>query len=177
MTSGVNHGIRKSLPHYLGICIGFPLMVAIVGFGMGAIFTRFSNVFLAIKVAGVTYLIYLAWKIANSGNSNASKHTRAPLSFIEAMAFQWLNPKAWAIAIGAIAAFSSPDNFKQNIVQITAVYFLMGFICMGIWLKAGHILRSFLISGRHINYFNFVMGCLLLLSIIPMVLSEIDNNI
>lgn len=168
LASGLNHGVRKSMPHYLGICIGFPIMVAAVGFGLETLFEQYPAIYSYIKVSGITYLLYLAWKIANAGNSDASSTIRQPLTFIQAAAFQWLNPKAWVMAIGALAAFTTPDNIAQSVVMVIFVYFVMGFICMALWLKLGQGLQQFLRSGKRIDYFNITMAVLLALSVIPM---------
>ena len=175
LASGLNHGIRKSMPHYLGICIGFPIMVAVVGFGLGALFEQYPSIYIYIKISGISYLLYLAWKIANAGNSSASSKIRQPLTFIQAATFQWLNPRAWVIAIGALAAFTTPENVTQSVVAIILIYFVMGFICMAIWLKLGQGLQLFLHSGRRTEYFNIIMAVLLALSVIPMVFTGFGN--
>ena len=174
MASGLNHGFRKSIPHYLGVCIGFPVMVAIVGFGMGTLFSTYPSIYLYIKIAGIIYLIYLAWKIANAGNTKASQKMRAPFSFIQAAAFQWLNPKAWAIAIGALAAFTRKENYTGSVIAVIFVYFIMGLISMGLWLKLGQSLQRFLQNENRVQYFNLTMAALLVLSVIPMAFTGID---
>jgi threonine/homoserine/homoserine lactone efflux protein len=175
MASGANHGIQKSIPHYLGICFGFPVMVAAVGFGMGTLFSQYPTIYLCLKVTGISYLFYLAWKIANAGNLNASPKIRKPFSFIQATAFQWLNPKAWAMAIGALAAFSNEERFVESVLTVILVYFVMGFICMAIWLKLGGNLKRFLSTDNRIKYFNIAMAVLLVLSIVPIAFTGIGN--
>jgi threonine/homoserine/homoserine lactone efflux protein len=174
VVSGLNHGIRKSLPHYFGICIGFPLMVAVIGFGLGALFLKFPGMYLSIKVLGISYLLFLAWKIANAGNIQAKKALREPLTFLQGAAFQWVNPKAWVIAIGALAAFTIQGNVTESVMAIILVYLIMGFVCMGLWLKLGQVLQQFLSGESRIRMFNILMAALLVLSVIPMVLSEIN---
>lgn len=173
MASGLNHGIKHSLPHYLGICLGFPAMVTIVGFGMGSVVSRYPEIFWSIKVVGIIYLLYLAWKIANAGNPKTAKDTRAPLSFLQAVAFQWLNPKGWTIAIGALAAFTLEEQLVSSLLSIILTYLVMGFICMGVWLKLGHSLKNVLHTQKRAQYFNWLMALLLALSIIPLALSQI----
>ncbi len=175
MASGLNHGVQKSIPHYLGICFGFPVMVAVVGFGMGAIFSKYPAIFLAIKLSGICYLLFLSWKVANADNLNAKQSTRDPLSFTQAAIFQWLNPKAWVIAVGALAAFTTQDNFTLSVITVIIVYFFMGFLCMGVWLKLGQALQQYLSHGKRRQFFNILMGLLLALSIIPMALSGIRS--
>ena len=175
MASGLNHGIRKSMPHYLGICLGFPIMVTIVGFGLGAVFTQYPRIYFYMKIFGVVYLLYLAWKIANAGHMKAGNKIGTPFSFIQAAAFQWLNPKAWAIAIGALATFTAEEGFVQSMLIVILVYFIMGFICMGVWLKLGQSLQVFLHTRRRVNFFNVAMAALLVLSIIPIVFTSIGT--
>jgi len=175
LTSGLNHGIRKSIPHYLGIGIGFPIMVAVMGFGLGALFLEYPSIYIYIKAAGITYLLYLSWKIANAGNANASSKIREPLSFLQAAAFQWLNPKALVVAIGALAAFTTPENVTQSVIAVILVYFFVGFICTAVWLTLGQGLQQFLRSGKRTGYFNITMAVLLALSVIPMAFTGFGN--
>lgn len=87
MTSGMNHGIRKSLPHFLGICIGFPAMVMAVGLGFGTLFEAFPILHQIIKIAGVIYLLYLAYLTAFSTTSDENSEQKKPLTFIQAALF------------------------------------------------------------------------------------------
>ncbi len=175
MASGLNHGLRKSLPHYLGICLGFPVMVAAIGFGMDVVFSKYPEIYLYLKIWGIAYLFYLAWKIANAGNPKATQNIKEPFSFIQAAAFQWLNPKAWAIAIGALAAFTTENHFSISVFAVIFVYLVMGLICMAFWLKLGQSLKTFLNTDYRIKYFNMAMAILLVLSVIPMALTGINN--
>lgn len=174
IVSGLNHGIQKSLPHYFGVCIGFALMVAIIGFGLGAFFLNFPSMYLSIKILGISYLLFLAWKIANAGNMQAKKGLRKPLTFLQGAAFQWVNPKAWVIAIGALAAFTIQNHMAESVIAIVLVYLVMGLITMGLWLVLGQALQRFLKEEKRIRLFNIVMAALLVLSVIPMILSEIN---
>ncbi len=174
MTSGLNHGIRRSLPHYFGVCLGFPVMVVVVGFGMGLIFVKYPSIFLYIKIAGILYLTFLAWKIANAGKTSSSEAIKKPFSFFQAALFQWLNPKAWTIAIGALAAFTLKDDFGFSVFVIVCFYIFTGLITMAIWLKLGQSLKQFLNTPYKINIFNITMGILLLVSVLPMAFSSIN---
>lgn len=172
MTSGLNHGIHKSLPHFFGICIGFPIMVIIVGIGMATLFSKYPSLYLYLKIAGISYLCYLAWKIANAGNPEATQSIRAPITFLQAAAFQWLNPKAWAIAIGALATFSNKDRFFSTVLIIAFAYFITGLITMFIWLALGNSLQSVLNTTQRRQNFNIFMAITLVLSIIPVALFD-----
>ncbi len=174
VVSGLNHGIRKSLPHYFGVCIGFALMVSMIGFGLGTIFLSFPGIYLSIKVLGISYLLFLAWKIANAGSMKASSELRKPLTFLQGAAFQWVNPKAWIISLGALAAFTVQDKVAESVTAIVMAYVVSGLICMGLWLWLGQGLQRFLKEEKRIRLFNIVMAALLVLSVIPMILSEIS---
>lgn len=170
LASGVNHGIKKSLPHFFGICLGFPVLVAAIGFGLGIIFQQHPSLHTIIKTCGILYLLFLAWKIANANTSNAPSDVKEPISFLQAALFQWINPKAWIIAIGAISTFTVPSNITQSILIIVVVYIIMGFITMGAWLTLGVGLQKILHNDQRKKVFNISMAVLLVMSIIPMVM-------
>ncbi|WP_258872185.1 LysE family translocator [Thalassotalea euphylliae] len=98
LSSGLNFGIKNTVPHMLGINLGFPLMIVGVGIGLLSLFQALPSLFMAMKLLGASYLIYLAYKIATTpvtAEAQSQSHLQAkPLSFIQAAAFQWVNPKA-----------------------------------------------------------------------------------
>ena len=177
MSSGLNHGVLKTVPHISGIIIGFPLMVAALGFGLGTIFLNYPVMHQVIKIAGVSYLLFLAWKIANTTRANAGNHLREPLTFMQAAAFQWLNPKAWVIAIGAIAAFTTVGKFEVQVIIIVFTYLFVGTFSMGLWLLMGASLQKILHSQKQLQVFNVVMAILLVLSIVPIVVMEFNGGV
>ncbi len=168
--SGINHGVKKSLPHYFGICIGFLLLVAAVGFGLGALFKQSPFLHQVLQIAGALYLIYFAWKIGSASSASSKSELRSPITFLEAALFQWVNPKAWVIAIGAIATFTVQSSITASIMTIIAMYFFMGLLAMGVWLTLGASLQGLLNSNRRRRVFNLSMATLLLLSIVPILL-------
>ena len=107
MSSGANFGIKPSLPHFLGICIGFPVMVLALGLGLGSLFEALPIVHQIIKVVGAAYMLFLAWKISQSKAKKKKGHEPKPLTFLQACLFQWTNPKALVMAIGAIATYTT----------------------------------------------------------------------
>lgn len=175
MSSGLNHGVRKSLPHLLGIITGFPIMVAAIGFGLGVIFLHYPYAHLVIKILGVTYLLYLSFKIANASNPKANDSLREPFSFIQAAAFQWVNPKAWVIGVGAIATYTTQENIFTGVILILVGYLTVGTASMLMWLVLGVVLQRFLTNSNHLKCFNFVMAGLLAASVFSMVASELSN--
>ena len=171
MSSGVNYGSKASMPHYLGICLGFPFMVLLVGLGFGVVFDRYPNLHQLIKVAGVVYLLWLAWHIASAEPKAIEKGERKPLSFWQAVLFQWVNAKAWVMATGAVAAFTTVQgNALVEVLAITFAFLLVAFPCVGLWLVLGSVLRKLLTNPMMQRIFNISMGLLLVASIVPVLI-------
>ena len=165
MNSGLKFGIKKSLPHYLGICLGFPLMVLIVSLGFGEIFQKYVWLKISLKILGSAYMLYLAWQILFSTSNPKSEKVAKPLSFFQAVMFQWVNPKAWLMAIGAISIFSLMANSIYNAIAISSIFLLIGLPCIGSWLLFGASLQRFIKNERHQKWFNRVMAVCLIASI------------
>jgi threonine/homoserine/homoserine lactone efflux protein len=171
MSSGVNYGIKQSVPHWLGICIGFPLMVLLVGLGFGVIFDRYPHLHQLIKILGTAYLIWLAWRIASARPETIATGKSKPFSFLQAALFQWVNGKAWVMASGAVAAFTSVTGvYWYQVVMITLAFLLMAFPCVGIWLVFGAGLKKVLTKPLFQRIFNMFMGFILLLSVVPVMI-------
>src|SRR5712691_3719352 len=111
MSSGLNFGFSRTLPHMLGVSIGFGLMVFLLGIGLGAVFQLYPALYAVLKYAGAAYLLYLAWGIGTSGKVEAGKKKSRPLTFLEGVAFQWVNAKGWIIALGAITTYAALASF------------------------------------------------------------------
>ncbi len=172
MTSGVNFGIKSSVPHLLGICIGFPSMVLAIGLGMTALFTAFPELHTVIRYLGIGYMLYLAYLIASASSQLEGKTKPKPLSFIQAAAFQWVNPKAWVMALGAVATFTSMQSaLAPQALTIALVFMTVAFPCALVWLYFGLLLKKLLQSAKHQRLFNITMALLLVISILPMMAS------
>ena len=169
-TTGLNFGVRRGIPHLLGICIGFPVMLALIGIGFGTLFQMFPVLHEIIKVVGIVYLVYLAWKIANAEGSATETSPSKPINFWQSAAFQWINPKAWVMGSSALAAYTSlDDNFFLQVIIICASFGVIAFPCAGAWLVFGAGLQHFLKDRLHRKIFNVVMALLLIASILPIV--------
>ncbi|MEC8429674.1 MAG: LysE family translocator [Pseudomonadota bacterium] len=176
MTSGLNYGIRKSMPHLLGICFGFPVMVIVVGSGLGVVFQWLPILHTLIKITGIVYLLYLAWLIANSAPTDLNGEKARPFTFMQAALFQWVNPKAWVMATGAIAAFTTADaNIYWQSLIIAGVFFIIAFPCVGTWLYFGVALKRVLSSPSHQRWFNVAMAVLLVVSMLPSIIDLIAS--
>jgi len=165
LNSGLKFGIQKSLPHYLGICLGFPLMVLIVALGFGEIFQKYLWLKHILKIIGSAYMLYLAWQILFASSNPKASHAVKPLSFLQAVMFQWANPKAWLMAIGAISVFTAVANYIYNALVISGLFLLMCLPCIGVWLVFGASLRKILKNEKHQRWFNIVMATCLVASI------------
>lgn len=171
MSSGVNFGIKRSLPHLTGICIGFPCMVLAIGLGLSTVFQAYPVLHVIIKYIGIGYLLYLSWLIANSSSKMEGKDSANPLSFLQAAAFQWVNPKGWIMAVGAVATFTSVDTaITPQVITIALVFLAVAFPCAITWLGFGVALKRLLKNARQQRIFNVTMALLLVASIIPMIL-------
>lgn len=168
MASGLNFGFSRSIPHIFGISIGFGIMVLIVGTGLGALFETYPVIHEVLRWIGAAYLLYLAWGIATSGPVNRPD-TRAdsPMSFLGAAAFQWANPKAWIMALGAITAYLPPQPALVSVGFLALVFTVVNAPCVGVWAAFGAVLRRVLSDPSHIRIFNVVMAILLVLSLYP----------
>ena len=171
MASGLNFGTVRSLPHLFGICLGFPVMVILIGTGLGTIFEQFPILHEIIKIVGILYLLYLAWRIANAEKNTRQKTPGKPLTFMQSALFQWVNPKGWIMATSAIAAYTTvgADVFIQ-VFLIAFIFLLVTFPSAGSWLVFGVGLKRFLDQPEYRRIFNICMALLLVASIIPVAL-------
>jgi threonine/homoserine/homoserine lactone efflux protein len=171
MTSGVNFGFRATLPHLFGVGLGFTLMVGLVGLGLSEIFARIPLLLVALKWCGAAYMVFLAAKIARSGPLKTGVAGAKPISFLQAAAFQWVNPKAWIMAVTACATYSVPDRYTLSVLLIAAVFGVVNLPCIAIWVGFGSGLRQALSNPRTLRLFNWSMAVLLVASLYP-VLTE-----
>ena len=168
MTSGLNFGFRRGLPHLWGVALGFAVMVVAVGIGLGAVFQAYPQAYTVLKYAGAVYLLYLAWQIATSGPIDEAGDTRGnPITFLEAAAFQWLNPKGWVMAVGAVSAYAAVAAFPINVLLISLLFGIVGIFSSATWLGFGTGLRRLLSSPRAVRAVNVVMALLLVASLWP----------
>ena len=169
LASGVNFGFRRTVPHMLGIGIGFVVLLLAVGLGLGAALTAYPPLHLALKVAGAAYLVYLAWRIAMSRSLADRSGTAArPMTFLEAAAFQWVNPKAWVMAVTAMALYTSTEAPFVSMLMVALAFGVVNLPCVSSWAAFGTAMRGFLSDPARLKWFNIVMGVLLAASLWPM---------
>lgn len=168
LSSGVNYGFRRTVPHMVGVTFGFAFMVGAVGFGLGAIFLTYPVLQSILKYGGAAYLIYLAVLIAMSGPSGPEQDNgKGPMTFWGAAIFQWVNAKGWVMVIGTITAYAAIASYPWNILTQTAIAFVMAAASTVTWALFGTALRPLLSSEKAVRAFNIGMAILLLASLYP----------
>jgi threonine/homoserine/homoserine lactone efflux protein len=175
LASGVNFGMKRSLPHLMGITLGFCFMIFCVGMGLQTMFTVIPQLETILRYVGTAYLLWLAWKMANSAppaSNNADVKTAKPMGFWAATAFQWVNPKAWFMAISAITTYASSASGGSKLSQVLLVVLIFGVINLPLvacWGWFGSSMRRFLQDPKNLKIFNVTMAILLIASLYPIV--------
>lgn len=171
LSSGLTFGYQKTMPHIMGVMVGFPIMVMAVGLGMGSVFELYPWLYNVLKVVGIAYLLWMAWKIATSNSTMSSDdEVKKPFTFVQAMLFQWVNPKAWVMVITAMGSFitSTQQAFLQ-VVIIALVYLCIGLLSTNFWALGGVYLQRFISNEKRVRVFNVLMALLIVFSVVPFV--------
>ena len=173
LTSGLNFGFRRTLPHVAGVTCGYAFMIGVTGLGLGAVFAALPWLQTVLKYAGAAYLVYLAYAIARSDPPEPGEaERRRPMSFIGAALFQWVNAKGWVMAISIITAYAAISTYPWNVGLQVAMSLLIGAMSSVAWVLCGTALQPLVKSARAVRVFNVTMAILLLASLYP-VLAEI----
>lgn len=168
LASGVNFGFRRTIPHLLGIEFGFGLLILAVGLGLGAVLSAEPRLYLVLKIVGGAYLLWIAWHIGTARSLGEAKSDARPLSFWQAALFQFVNPKAWVMAAGAVAAYQSPATFVRDSFLIVLAFMSVGIFCTSAWIGFGAGLKAWLSDPTRLKWFNITMAVLLAASLWPM---------
>ena len=171
LSSGLTFGYKRTIPHVLGVNFGFPVMLICVGLGFGKLFEVFPFLYTILKVVGISYLVWMAWHIANSnGLIDTENGHDKPFTFLQAAFFQWINPKAWVMAITSTATFITDHQIAYiQVMIISFIYFFCAFLSSNIWSLGGVILKRFIQNKRFVHIFNMTMAILIVGSILPVV--------
>jgi threonine/homoserine/homoserine lactone efflux protein len=177
MASGVSYGFRRSLPHVIGINIGFPVMAVAVGLGLGELLHSSPHVYTVLRPIAVAYLLYLAYRIATGPVSPDASAERRPLSVVQAALFQWINPKAWLMVIGAVTTYATvTGTYFVNVMVVALIFLVFGTPCTTFWLWLGVSLKRVLRKPVQFRAFNIFMALLLVGSLVPL-LGEAFNGV
>jgi threonine/homoserine/homoserine lactone efflux protein len=167
MNSGANFGFKKTIPHLLGVGVGFTLMIALVGLGVIKLFDSFPLSYQILKVISIIYLLYLAFKIASSkGNFEQGSSSSTPFTFIQAAFFQWVNPKAWTMALTSISLYAPSKSFVA-VLFVAIVFGLINLPCISSWVVLGQKIQVLLTDRMRLRAFNITMALLLVMSLYP----------
>lgn len=171
MTSGANFGFLRTIPHMLGVALGFVFMAAAVGLGLVGLFDAFPMSYLILKGVSIVYMLWLAWKFAHASAPKGADSTSHPMTFLQAAAFQWVNPKAWAMALTAITAYA-PTQKVPDILIVAAVFGAVNLPSVGSWVLIGQGMRRLLSTRTRLTAFNWTMAGLLILSLWPVLMAQ-----
>ncbi|MEH3145564.1 MAG: LysE family translocator [Methylobacterium frigidaeris] len=171
VASGARFGFVRTLRHVVGINLGFPVMVLIVGLVLGGVFTALPWLHDALAVIGILYLLYLAWTLLGSVGAGPSEKSAArPIGLVEAALFQWVNPKAWIMATTAITAYTAGLDFAAALAGIVVIFCIVGFGSSSLWAGAGTVVARWLDTPLRRRLFNAVLAAMLVASVVPIVL-------
>lgn len=166
MASGANFGFQRSIPHMLGIGLGFTFMVFLVGIGLAQIFDSLPILHSVLKVVSVIYMFWLAWKIANAAPPKKGEAEGTPITFLQAAAFQWVNPKAWAMALTAVTVYS-PSRDIEGAFWVALIFGITNLPSVSSWTVLGQQMRRILTNPKWLTLFNWTMAALLIASLYP----------
>ena len=165
MASGANYGFKRTIPHLLGVSLGFVFMALLLGAGLVSLFETFPVTYQILKVVAVVYLFYLAWKIANA-TPNVAHSTGKPFTFLQAALFQWVNPKVWAMALTTISVYT-PERTMTSVLLVAIVFGAINLPCVAVWTTLGQQMARFLNRPKQLRLFNRIMALLLIASLYP----------
>ena len=165
--SGIAFGFRRTLPHLFGVWAGFALLLAVCGAGVGTVIERFPSFESVLRTVGSAYLLYLAWKLRAAFDMRSTRASSRPLRFYEAVAFQFVNPKAWVMAVTAMAVFGSGREPRWLAIgAVCFVFLLVGLPCITGWAMLGASLRPWLDSERRRRQLGIAVAVLMVYSVI-----------
>lgn len=158
--TGANFGGRRALPVILGIQFGLFVQTLLMCVGLGSVFTAYPWAQQALRIAGSLYLAYLAWQLSQS--SAAGEPAPRAVSFVQAAAFQALNPKSWLRSITVASVFLPAGHGMAASALLVAVTGVMvGIPCNAMWALFGVSIRRWLKEPRMRRGFNLTMGAAL----------------
>jgi threonine/homoserine/homoserine lactone efflux protein len=166
--SGANFGFRRTLPHLLGVAIGFTIMVLAIGLGLSEIFERLPVIHQVLRYGGAGYLLYLAYRIATAAPTgpDAAQPVGQPLTFLQAALFQWVNPKGWMMAVGAISTYTTVGgDLMRESVMIALIFGAIGLPSAAVWAALGAAIGRLLHTRWALRAFNITVALLLVASL------------
>ena len=169
LASGANFGYRRTLPHVFGVCVGFTVMLALMGLGLGSLFSAFPWAYTILRYASFAYLVFLAWKIATSKGIGEGAAAARPFTVLSTVTFQWVNPKAWIAAITIVSSFTVPERFWVSLSINGAINIVLAFLAVSSWALFGSTVKNWLTRPLWYRAFNWTMAILLVVTVAPSV--------
>lgn len=166
LASGANYGVRRTVPHMLGVSLGHAFLIFLVGAGLVGVFDAYPIAYTVLKVVSVAYLLFLTWKIVNAGAPRSESRSGRPMTFLQAAAFQWVNPKGWAMALTAISVYL-PAPGLEGVILAALVFAVVNLPSVSFWAVLGKQAQRFLTNPARLRTFNITMGVLLVGSLYP----------
>ncbi len=170
MTIGFNHGYKKVFPHLFGVLVGFPTMLLLIGLVLRPLMREYVALFLMLKYISIAYVIYLAWQIATTSTNEEilSQKQIKPITFWQSVAFQWINPKAWAGALTTINVYIISKHYWMSLSIAIMLSMLSIFVAILLWAVIGKQIKRFLMHPKQVRIFNITMAILLLIAVAMM---------
>lgn len=166
LASGANFGFKKTLPHMVGIVVGLSVLTLVVGGGLMALFEAYPILNTWLSILSAAYLLWLAWKIATAAPLKENDGKGKPMTLLQAAAFQWVNPKAWAMGLSAITLYA-PNKTLLSVLIVASVFAVVSFPAISVWAWLGIMVRQWLNSHTRYRVFNITMALLLIASLYP----------
>ena len=170
LSSGVTFGFRRSLPLAFGVSFGFLSMLLLVGLGVGQLLQANPTVYGLLRLACLGYVLWLAWKIATSRppSGESGQASGSPVSFLQAALLQWVNPKAWAVALIATVTYTATRDYALSLLLMILLFALVNLPSISTWALFGVALRRILRDPARVRAFNLAMALLLVASMAPL---------
>ena len=169
--SGANYGWRLSVPHAMGVAVGFPVLIVAVAMGLERALGTFPRIVEGLSLIGFVMILWYAWRIATAGGTSEQVKDR-PLTFMQAVAFQWVNPKAWALSVYITASYAVSESAGLNTLLVAVVFLVAGFASSHAWVVFGAGIGRWLTRGWRLRAFNLVMALTLVASAIWLMLDR-----
>ena len=168
MGIGFNWGFRKVLPHLFGVSVGFPIMLLLIGFLLKPVLEQYTTLFIILKFLSAFYILYLAYKIATAPVNFDEQEHKKPITFLESMAFQWINPKAWAGAMATVTLYIPQSQFILGLIIAAVSSAVTIVFAIALWGYMGKKIKLLFSRERHVKLFNYAMAVALSVSVFMM---------
>lgn len=162
LSSGVNFGVKRTLPYVSGATVGFTLLLLFIGLGLFQFIKAYPSFLNYLAIAGSLYIIFIGYKMASAKPDIEVKKGDVP-KFYQGFLLQWINPKAWIACVAGVSTFSSADNYDQ-FLKFSGIYFIVCYLSLATWAILGDRISVLLNGYVRLRIFNIAMGLLLIVT-------------